>query len=103
MDNERHATTRSTRRNTGWIWVLLLPLFFIMGWFANDALTQNINYQAEPGVGSGPFDAEESATSTPTVLPTLEPTEPEDESTVTPEASPTPFLDDTNQEENLLN
>ncbi len=103
MDNERHTTTRSTRRNTGWIWVLLLPLFFIMGWFANDALTQNINYQAEPGVGSGPFDAEERATPTPTITPTLSPTESERESTISPEVSPTSILDDTNEDENLLN
>jgi hypothetical protein len=47
------------RPNTSWAWMLLLPLFFIFGWFTNDAIngtTSNVGQDNQPtyGIGGGP-------------------------------------------------
>ncbi len=91
--------TRVERRNTGgtnWMWVLLLPIFFVMGWIANDALSQSNNFDAEPGVGGGP-PAEERQLDVPETEP------PEDEVDATPEPTTIPTSEPTPEPTNEIN
>lgn len=83
---ETHVNTRQpAKRVFNWAILLSLPLFFLLGWVANDTLMQNSQYRAEPGVGGAPFIDE--ASPTPKVKPTVteEPTV-----TITPKKSATP-------------
>jgi hypothetical protein len=52
----REVPTKRYKASANWSWLLLLPLFFITGWFANDAI--NGPYQNDgtlrPGIGGGP-------------------------------------------------
>lgn len=102
MDNDQRVNTRTSQRNPSWIWVLLLPLFFILGWFTNDAVSQQATYNAEPGVGGAPL-VDQDETPTPTIEPTPievlspEPTMVPDDGEVSPEPTVSP------EEDTLLN
>lgn len=95
MDNDQRVNTRTSQRNPSWAWVLLLPLFFILGWFTNDAVSQSGTYTAEPGVGGAPF-VNERETPTPTIEPTPrevispEPTTTPDDADVSPKPTVSP-------------
>jgi hypothetical protein len=53
------APTHKRERGPGWSWLLLLPLFFVLGWAANSAyyngaVGSNANTGVRYGVGGGP-------------------------------------------------
>jgi hypothetical protein len=52
---------------------MLLPLFFLIGWLANNVV-KNTTYGPQPGVGGGPF-VPPVVTQTPTGSPTATPTQ----------------------------
>lgn len=83
MEDDTNIRERRTSTSSSWLWVLMLPIFFVLGWVANDALTQSSNTGAQPGVGGGPPNER---------IENISPTEqsvPEDTQDATPELSPT--------------
>lgn len=99
MEDTYVNTRQPARRNfNNWAWLLALPLFFFLGWVANDTISQSEMYQAEPGVGGAPY-IEEPGESSPTTAP--RPTVTDDDDSPEPSLSPTdtPLLDDSNDED----
>lgn len=82
MADEQYYTPRERRPYT-WAWLLLLPLFFVLGWLANSYWGTNTNqYQPQAGVGGGPANTHNSPFVNPRLTPSI---------TVTPKVTPTVF------------
>jgi hypothetical protein len=61
-------TDYEERRVNSWSWLplLLIPLFFVFGWVANDAFDRSAaNTGPQAGVGGAPFDNEALTPTTP--------------------------------------
>lgn len=68
---EYHNDYDRDRSGSNWMWLLMLPLFFFGGWWANDLMTQGQNTGPEAGVGGAPY-VEEPSRSTLSPSPFIE-------------------------------
>lgn len=91
LRDDEYIVRRPVNNNAVWVLVLLLPIFFILGWLANGYWMGNsFNSRPQVGVGGGP--GSENATLTPNPTTTNVPT-PTVTATQTPAPSKAPLFE----------